>query len=715
MKQSRGTGLRWCLLLLLVWNAVGAAQTRPRQVLLLYSYERDFAPHIAFTELFRPELSRRSPHPVEFTEVSLQAARASRTAPDESLIPRIQSVAAARQPDLIVAIGGPAAVFAQRYRQQLFPDAAMLLAGVDQRFVHSRTVTDNDSVVAVDHEPARLVENILSVLPDTRTIFVVVGASHLEQVWLDEMKRVFRPFEHRVTFSWANELSFAEMVKRCSGLPANSAILFALLSLDATGQPQVESQALSELHARANAPIFGPRSTQLGRGIVGGPLVSVDDLSQNTASFALRLLDGEPPRNLRSPVQRLGAPVFDARELRRWDIDEQRLPPGSVIRFREPTVWPQYQHSLVAFAGLAVLSLAVVAGLTARLASQRRTERSLHESERRFRILSNAAPVMLWSAGPDKLRGDFNRCWLDFTGRSINAELADGWTEAVHADDRARWLATYHDAFDRREPFRLECRLRRDDGEYRWILETGVPRFLADGSFAGYAGSAIDVTDLRLARVALSSLNQRLMQTHEIERHSVGRELQDELCQQMIALTLRLQNLSHAPVSDDDEEFRRGVDALSNEFAELAARIFTISDQLCSSKLELLGLAMATRSYCKEMSAQHGVPIEFHEEAMPRHISSDSAQPLFAVIQEALDNALRHSAARRVTVSLRGSGGKIRCDVVDEGLGFDPEQVMKVRGLGLIAMKERLSLLGGECSIESRPGEGTRVRARVPL
>ena len=290
--------------------------------------------------------------------------------------------------------------------------------------------------------------------------------------------------------------------------------------------PHVEERALTELRAVANAPIFGLRSSQLGLGIVGGPLLSMEDLSRNSVTVARRLLNGESARAINTPTQLLAAPVFDGRELRRWNIDEQGLPPRSQVMFREPTLWQQYKGSIVTVAGIQVM---LVAALVASLA-RRRTDRTQRESEGRFRLLSSAAPVMMWIAGPDKRRTDVNRPWLDFIGQSIAAVLGTGWTNSVHPGDLSRCLATYRNAFDRREVFRMEYRLRRHDGEYRWILDTGAPRFLEDGSFEGYIGSAIDVTDLKLARLALSSLSQRLMQAHEHERAWVARELQDDLC-----------------------------------------------------------------------------------------------------------------------------------------------------------------------------------------
>ena len=130
---------------------------------------------------------------------------------------------------------------------------------------------------------------------------------------------------------------------------------------------------------------------------------------------------------------------------------------------------------------------------------RKRAEQALKESESRFRLLADTAPVLIWMSGTDKLCTYFNKPWLDFTGRSLEDELGNRWTEGVHPDDFQRCLDTYTRAFDRREEFRMEYRLRRHDREYRWIFDTGVPRYAPDRSFAGYIGSCVDVTERKLA------------------------------------------------------------------------------------------------------------------------------------------------------------------------------------------------------------------------
>ena len=235
------------ILILLIGASVARGETR--HVLVLSSSERPFAPQSGFADALMRELIRASREPIQFVEVSLQAARASGEAPEVSMAQRIRSASGSHRLDLVVTVGGPAAAFAQQFRQELFPATPMLIAGVDRRFVENGTFTDNETTVATQHDPALMIDEILRLLPETRSVMVVVGASQVEQFWLKEMKREFSRFGGRLQFIWTNELSFDEIVQRCRTMPAHSAIFFAILSLDGKGEPQVESDALTSLHA----------------------------------------------------------------------------------------------------------------------------------------------------------------------------------------------------------------------------------------------------------------------------------------------------------------------------------------------------------------------------------------------------------------------------------------------------------------------------------
>ena len=271
----------------------GRSADEPRHVLLLHSYEREFAPFGRVAAIFQNELSRQSPQRINFFDVSLQPARSSHRPEDGPIIDYMRSTFAGQRLDLVVAIGAPAAQFVVRHGEGLFPGTPVLIAAIDRQTVNAAAVPPSTAAVVVANDAPRVIENALALLPDTTNVYVVIGASGLEDFWRTEMSRQFQPLRDRLTFHWLNHLSFGQMLKRSAALPPHSIIFYSILSLDAEGTPQVEERALRELHAAANAPIFGFHSDQLGRGIVGGPLMSIEEVGQNATKVALRMLQGE--------------------------------------------------------------------------------------------------------------------------------------------------------------------------------------------------------------------------------------------------------------------------------------------------------------------------------------------------------------------------------------------------------------------------------------
>jgi formate hydrogenlyase transcriptional activator len=161
--------------------------------------------------------------------------------------------------------------------------------------------------------------------------------------------------------------------------------------------------------------------------------------------------------------------------------------------------------------------------ITERMAVQK----ALAESEARFRDMADNAPVMIWIAGADKLCNYFNQQWLDFTGRTMEQELGDGWIESLHPDDHDQCLGTFNDAFERRIPFRMEYRLRSTNGSYRWVIDTGTPRFSATGEFLGYIGSCVDISDRKQSEEALVTAHKELVVAHE-QVNSLKNQLEAE-------------------------------------------------------------------------------------------------------------------------------------------------------------------------------------------
>ena len=361
-------------------------------------------------------------------------------------------------------------------------------------------------------------------------------------------------------------------------------------------------------------------------------------------------------------------------------------------------------------AGVVIGSSKIARDITER----RRAVQTLRESEERFRLIANTAPVLIWIAGTNKLCTFFNQTWLNFTGRPLAQELGEGWASGVHPDDLERCLETYSSAFDSRREFEMEYRLRRFDGVYRWIVDLGVPRIEADGSFCGYVGSCVDITERKASEDALHQLSGRLIRAQEEERARIARELHDDFSQRLALLSIGLGQL-WKKLPEAEAEERASILEMLKGLKEISSDIHSLSHELHSSKLEHVGLVPALHGLCREFGEKHQIAIHFYDRGMPPNLSKDVALCLFRVAQESLANVVKHSNAVDARVELGWEDSVIHLKISDSGSGFDPSAKNITAGIGVVGMSERLRLVGGKLSVNSEPGRGTEVVAEVPL
>ena len=360
--------------------------------------------------------------------------------------------------------------------------------------------------------------------------------------------------------------------------------------------------------------------------------------------------------------------------------------------------------------GKALYFVAEVLDITER----KRANQDLLESEQRFRLVANSAPVLIWMAGTDKLCTFFNKCWLDFTGRTVEQEMGEGWVQGVHPADLEHCLRIYSRAFDARADFEMEYRLRRYDGKYRWVVDYGVPRTESDGTFCGYIGSCVDITDRKMNAESLEELSGRLIAAQEEERGRIARELHDDFSQRLALLGIGLSRLWKKRPESEAEE-RIIVRELWTRNQEISSDVHRLSHQLHSSKLEHVGLAPALMGLCDEISEKYGIQVEFTDRGAALEIAKDVALCLFRVTQEALNNVVKHSRAKQAQVELCRELNEINLRIADAGAGFDVALSHTDLGIGLIGMRERLRLVGGKLSVQSAPMRGTTILVEVPV
>jgi PAS domain S-box-containing protein len=628
---------------------------------------------------------------------------------------------AGRKVALVMTCLSPSLRFALKHRAEIFPGVPIVFLAVEERELHDLKLPPDVIGAPVNLDLTGTLDLALQLRPRTQHVYVVSGVGKFDAYWEAQAKRAFQPYENKVDFTYLTGLTTDELSQRVAHLPEHSQVYFLFAFQDRLGKELVPADVVERLAQASNAPIYSVSESFLGRGIVGGKLVGLESEAREAAGFGLRILSGEFAQMIGVQPVTLTVPMFDWRQLQRWGIREASLPAGSVVRYREAGVWELYKWPIVAAVSLCSIEALLIASLLVQMVRRRRANLALRESEQRFRLMADTAPVQIWMSGPDKKCTYFNRPWLDFTGRSLAQELGDGWAEGVHADDLARCIQTYERAFDAREPFRMEYRLRRHDGEYRWILDIGVARRGAAGTFEGYIGSCLDITDqkrveeaIRDSQRELRLLSGRLIKAQETERRRIARELHDDLSQSLALLAVKIEMLRQQPPVAP-APFGASIDELSAQVKQLSSSVHNLSYQLHPLKLEQLGLVAAIRSLCGELSRSHGVSIDFtHNEAHPG-LSDDVASCLYRIVQESARNMIKHSGARQAHVELNASIEEICLRIADDGAGFDPRSAAGAGGLGLVSMRERLQLVGGTLSIDSRPAGGTRIDARIPL
>ena len=494
---------------------------------------------------------------------------------------------------VIVAVYDRALAFLLDPRDPLFPDVpiAALLTGYPQ----SRT--DRVAVLWTGHVVGDSVALALKLHPATRQIALIDGASHLgagDPVREEVVRQVDAVAP--VPVIRLLDLPLDDLIVKVQALPADTIIIVARQAIGRGGAPIAAADAIGELTRAARVPIYVTTDLQVGSGAVGGVVINMDGQASELAQLAVRVA-ASGARHI-PPAAITLVPTFDWRQLRRWRLREDLLPPHSVVRFREHGLWDQYRWYVVSALIVCATQSALIAGLLLHRRRRRRAEVALRDTE-----------------------------------------------------------------------------------------------------------SALSASTSRV-----ESLAGRLIAAQEVERSRLARDLHDDFSQQLALLSIELNHLVNTAG-------RRGggvrhARAAAARAAEIATGVHNLSHELHPARLEFLGLDSALDELCREMSSAHDATIEFERWPLSRPIPEPAALCLFRVTQEALRNVVKHSGGRTARVSLRELDGITQLQVTDSGRGFSPER--SANGLGLISMRERVGLIGGEIAVHSRAGAGTRIVVTIP-
>jgi PAS domain S-box-containing protein len=344
----------------------------------------------------------------------------------------------------------------------------------------------------------------------------------------------------------------------------------------------------------------------------------------------------------------------------------------------------------------------------------KRAEETLQDSEEKFRRVFRDAGVGMIMVSPDGRFLAANTAFCELLGYS-EEELTERTVQAItHPEDWSAFSRKLSESFTSVGRYqRFEKRCLHKSGRIVWTKSTASLIRNHSGEPLYFVGEVLDITERKQAEEVLSSVSRRLIEAQEQERTRIARDLHDDINQRLALLAIDL-----AQIGRDvglPQQFREWMGGFSKQVEDIASDVHAIAHRLHSSKLEHLGIIFAIGSFCREYAEQQKVKIDFSHDDIPFNIPQDVLLCLFRVLQEALSNAVKHSGVRRIEVQLYQGVGEIGLRVSDAGVGFDPEMVLNQSGLGLVSMRERVRLVQGTLSVESKLHGGTTIHARVPL
>jgi signal transduction histidine kinase len=394
-------GAAVCLLVTLFTGLDAQAQTNQKRVLLLYDEDTRLPGLAILDSTLRSRFSAALGTGVEFFTESLNASRFNSERDEEVLSRYFAERYRERRPDLIMAVFGPSLRFLLRHRDKVFPGVPTVFCGADAADIAGVTLPDDVTGILVRREFAPTIDVVLQLQPATRRVVVVGGTSAFDRHLMAQARAQFQQFEQRLAFEYLSDVPMADVLQTVSRLPAQTVVVFVALFRDGAGRTFVPHDAVEQLAQAASVPVYVFVDQYLGRGVVGGHLYSLEHHGASAAEIGLRVLQGGVSARL--PLREVAstASMFDARELERWSIDEGRLPPGSVVKYRQPGFWARYKSYIIVAATTLLAQSAMIAGLLFQRRRRRRAETELRNSYER---ISNLGGRLLTAQDSERAR-----------------------------------------------------------------------------------------------------------------------------------------------------------------------------------------------------------------------------------------------------------------------------------------------------------------------
>lgn len=700
-------GASFCILLVLsVWLAGASYADEVKRVLILHSNQSVLPATVLADAAIRRELQAGLSARVEVFSEFLDTERFPGPEQATRMAVFLADKYARSRLDLVIATGSEALDFMLQRRAALFSEAPLVFAGISEDELEARQLPAGVTGIVSLSDPKPTLDLALRLQPKARRVVVVIGAAPIDKTWIPTAEPTLRAYQGRLEVRYLTGLPMADLLREVSHLPPDTFILYLTIFRDGTGKQFLPRDVADTLSAAANAPVYGVYDTYVGRGIVGGGVMTFDALGAAAGKLGQRLLAGESPTTMPPPRTVSPTVMVDWRQLRRWKLSEARLPPGAVVKFEEPSLWDRYKWQIVAACILVVAQSALIAALLLQQRRRRRAEASLLESEERMDLAAVSARIGLWHWDIAA-----NRIWATDTCREmigLTPEVSptlERFLGAVQAEDREATLRSFRRAAAGEQPLRQTWRMALPDGSVRWISANARSRPEASGQADRLMGVVLDVTQEKQAQLEAQQRQQEL--THLARVATLG-ELSGAIAHELNQpLTAILSNAEAArlilaqPDVDMTEirEILEDVMADGKRAGDVIQRLRTLFrkaetvlesldlNEVVAEVLEIAHSELVERNVAVAAQLQPDLPSVRGDRVQLKQV-------LLNIVVNACDAMNDNRPAERsLTIATEaGMQGTVQVSVADRGGGiqpalierlFEPFVTTKAKGLGL--------------------------------
>ncbi len=720
-------------------EAFATGRNQPR-VLVLYSDERLLPANIIADEAIRTTLAAGIPGGVEFHSEFLDSARFPGEAHELRQRDFLRAKYQQRPPALLIAGGAPALDFLVKHRSELFRNVPIVYCSV----AGDRPELQSDKGIAgvpVFTGAGPALELALRLHPETRQVALVWGSGARDQEMTARFREDLRTFEGRVAITVLTGLSMGDLRNALARLPEHTVVLYLTLFQDVSGRTFTPRQALSEFAPTSNAPIYGCYDTYVGHGIVGGMMVPFDEIGRKAAQVGLRILAGEDPQTAARSETHQPLAIFDWQQLRRWGIDEDLLPPGSIVRFKEQTYWQKHFRVILGAAVVCSLEAGLIVALLVQGRRRHRAEASLRESEASVSLAAESAGAGLWAA--DRSGGNL---WLTERARELfgfKPDEAPDWDrlhDVIHPADRERVEQVARKSMKEGKPFVVEFRVDGNgSGKPRWVMSRGRPHLGANGNPDRLMGASVDISERKQAE---AELNERRAELAHLSRVTMLGELSGSLAHELNQpLTAILSNAQAAqryleietPNLAEVREILVDIVSEDERAGEVIRRLRLLlkKGEVQQQALDANEVAREVLKLVRSDLVNQGVTVETQFAPDLGPICGDRVQlqqVLLNLVMNACDAmAGNDPGRRRLTLRTRAEGGAgLRIEVSDIGRGLPEggaerafERFFTTKshglGLGLSICRTIINAHDGHLGAANNPQGGATFHCTLPL